>query len=560
MKASRRTYDELAARHPLLAAWAAIVLLTVFLTWPQVLHLGTKVNPHSDPYFSMWRLAWIAHALRVDPQHLFDANIFHPEPRALAYSDATIMEGAIAAPFLWAGVPPVLVYNALLLGGIAASGVAMFVLVRYLTHNVGAALVAAAIFTLAPYRIEHYMHLELQWTMWMPLAFLAAHRAFDERSWRMGALAGVLVWFQLLSCIYYGIFLAMTVALLTVLLAATNPRRATFGLAALAAGGLLCVLLSIPYSRPYIENAALLGVRDAAEIADYSARLLSYATTSRQNWTWGWTAGRFSGGELRVAPGIVAIAFALVALASARRRLVWIYVALCAVAVEMSLGRNGYLYPWLLSHVPGLGGLRAPARFSILAICALAVLAGFGIEWLQRRFSTQRARLRVCAVAIVLVTLESGSAPIHLADVTTKVPDVYRVMKTLGPAPMVELPMPEPASLPGFDPFYQYFSISHWNPLVNGYSGYVSSRYVDTLSRMRAFPDRDSIARLKELNVRYVLVHEALYEKPAQFSSLMIEMARWLELTPIGRYKDWMGNTQLFELHQTGPAGEIMAK
>ena len=28
--------------------------------------------------FSMWRLAWIAHALATDPRHLFDANIFHP--------------------------------------------------------------------------------------------------------------------------------------------------------------------------------------------------------------------------------------------------------------------------------------------------------------------------------------------------------------------------------------------------------------------------------------------------------------------------------------------------
>lgn len=67
-------------------------------------------------------------------------------------------------------------------------------------------------------------------------------------------------------------------------LAATYPRRATFGLAALAAGGLLCLLLSIPYATPYIENTRLLGVRDAAEIASYSARLLSYATTSWQNW------------------------------------------------------------------------------------------------------------------------------------------------------------------------------------------------------------------------------------------------------------------------------------
>ncbi len=48
----------------------------------------------------------------------------------------------------------------------------MFVLARHLIGAMAPALVAAAIFTMAPYRIEHFMHLELQWTMWMPLTLL----------------------------------------------------------------------------------------------------------------------------------------------------------------------------------------------------------------------------------------------------------------------------------------------------------------------------------------------------------------------------------------------------
>ena len=48
----------------------------------------------------------------------------------------------------------------------AGSGLAIFVLARYLTDRTGPALAAAAIFTMAPYRIAHFMHLELQWAMW----------------------------------------------------------------------------------------------------------------------------------------------------------------------------------------------------------------------------------------------------------------------------------------------------------------------------------------------------------------------------------------------------------
>src|SRR6185312_10295451 len=111
------------------------------------------------------------------------------------------------------------VYNLLLLGGIISSGVGMFVLARHLTGSADAALVAAAIFTLAPYRIEHFMHLELQWTMWMPLALWGVHRIYETGSVRFGAITGALLGLQLLSCIYYGAFLGMMVAVVAVLLA-----------------------------------------------------------------------------------------------------------------------------------------------------------------------------------------------------------------------------------------------------------------------------------------------------------------------------------------------------
>src|SRR5207302_1943301 len=112
--------------------------------------MGTRVAAHDDALFSIWRLAWVAHALRVDPRHLFDANIFYPHLRTLAYSDAMLFEALLSAPWLWAHVNPILVYNLLLIGGIVASGMGMFLLVRSLTRNDDAALVSAAIFTLAP--------------------------------------------------------------------------------------------------------------------------------------------------------------------------------------------------------------------------------------------------------------------------------------------------------------------------------------------------------------------------------------------------------------------------
>ncbi|HEX9367477.1 MAG TPA: hypothetical protein VF921_12665, partial [Vicinamibacterales bacterium] len=110
----------------LLAALGLFALLTVAMTWPQALSLSSRATPHQDVYFNMWRLRWFAHALVTPSAHLFDANIFYPEPRTLALSDAMPVEGIVAAPLVWAGMKPVLVHNLLLLGAIAVSGVAMF--------------------------------------------------------------------------------------------------------------------------------------------------------------------------------------------------------------------------------------------------------------------------------------------------------------------------------------------------------------------------------------------------------------------------------------------------
>ena len=195
----------------MMRAIGLIALLTVLMTWPQARVIRTEATPHQDVYFNMWRVEWFAHALATDPSHLFDANIFYPEPDTFALSDAMVVEGMAAAPFVWMGVRAVLLHNLLLLGAIALSGAAMFALARYLTGSRAAGIVAGIVFAFAPYRFEHIMHMEMQWTMWMPLAFLALHRLYDTGRMKYGLALGGCLALQLLSSIYYGIFLAVLV-------------------------------------------------------------------------------------------------------------------------------------------------------------------------------------------------------------------------------------------------------------------------------------------------------------------------------------------------------------
>src|SRR6185295_12890879 len=131
-----------------------------------------------------------------------------------------IVPGVIVAPLHWLGVESILIYNLVFLAGFALSGVGVALLVRRLTGHSGAALVAGIVFAFPPYRIDHYAHLQLQQTQFIPLALLAFHRLLDSGRLRDGALLGVFTACQMLSCMYYGIFLVpyMTVVCGTLLI------------------------------------------------------------------------------------------------------------------------------------------------------------------------------------------------------------------------------------------------------------------------------------------------------------------------------------------------------
>ena len=121
-------------------------------------------------------------------------------------------------------------------------------------------------------------------------------------------------------------------------------------------------------------------------------------------------ACRVGAGEKELFPGLVVIVLALGVLVPAMRRAggasglvpasvgVPLYAGIAAVAFALSMGPAPVLsdalrfstgpYDWLAAVVPGLAGLRVPARFAAVVYVALAVLAAYGAS----RLSIARCR------------------------------------------------------------------------------------------------------------------------------------------------------------------------
>ncbi len=74
------------------------------------------------------------------------------------------------------------------------------------------------------------------------------------------------------------------------------------------------------------------------------------------------------------------------ALAVRAGRYVWFFGGLGVLAVLITLGPNAPLPFWTTLHqLPGFGVLRSPGRYSLLLSLCVAVLAGYGADWLWRR-------------------------------------------------------------------------------------------------------------------------------------------------------------------------------
>ena len=505
-------------------------VLSIAMTWPLARPAGVLVPDSDDAYFSIWRMSWVAHALATDPSHLFDGNVFYPEKDTLAFSDAMLLVGLFATPLLWLGIAPAMVHNALLIVALFTSAVAAFALARRLGASVAGGIVAGIVFGFAPYRFAHIAHLELQWTVWMPLAMLALHRLAEKPSVMIGLALGGCVAAQALSSIYYGVFLCLYLAVAAVIAFVRSRSRVSFATeAAMALAPLTLVVLI--YGPPYVETRAAYGGRSHDEQQRYSASPADFLRVPPHNALRGRQISTVAPDELSLYPGAAPVVLAAVALVPPISAGAALYAALGVVAIEGTLGMNGYLFPALQRVIPGISSLRSPARFDALVLLSLAMLAAIGTTRVTTRWPA--SHVAVALAVVVACLIEYWSVPIPVRAFNAPTSEATRFLAAQRPGSVVlELPVPTPSSLWLYETTYQARSIHHWQPLVNGYSGFAPERYRQTLEELAEFPSDRSMSYLRDLGVKFVVINQGYYREE-EFDQLVKDVSGRQEFWPL---------------------------
>jgi hypothetical protein len=499
--------DSASWRH-LLFAVLGLCAFGVALLYPQLASMGS-VPDLGDPLFSMWRIGWVYRQLLGDPRPLFDANIFYPEPLTLTYSDSMLLPALTAAPLLAAGVHPVVTYNLLMLSGFLLSGITTYLLANRLTGSPRAAFVAAVIYGFYPYRFEHYSHLELQFTYWMPLALLALHRFAATAQLRDALLAALAVVAQLYSSMYYAVFfLFYGTAVFLVLAAARRLHPQTIA-KPLAIAGALALVLAVPLARPYMAAQPIKGDRDVPAVTVFSATASDYLRAHYRSALYGphLLPGRKI--ERALFPGVIPIVLTAVSLGPPIGVTRLAYASGLLVAFDGSLGFHGLMYPYLYDWFPPLRGLRVPARFSVLVGLSLAILSGFGMRRFLRRLTPRRSQFAF--VAVVLALIADLKPTMSLRPVWREPPPIYASLEPVDKIVLAEFPIPGDPFGFGFNTHYMYFSLWHGANMVNGYSGFLPPSYEELARVAGAFPSESVTAFLKQRGVTHVTVNCAFY-------------------------------------------------
>lgn len=508
----------------LIVVTVAYAALTFLMALPFSLSPGSEVVADlPDTHLYIWTLAWDTYAFLHQPLTIFDANIYHPFANTLAYSENLIGSALFAAPIIWLTGNLVLAMNLTAFITCILCGTGAYLLARRLHVTILGAFICGLIFAFAPPRFFRLGQLHMTAMQWIPfsLAFLHTYLQQGRRRDLLFALGCFSL--QALSSGHGAVYLVIAIVVLLVWHAAFGGELAIRRrLRDVGAAGAYLIAPAVWVILPYRIAQDEAGLR-RGYLSDAQPGIESFlASPSRLHL---FLKAQFlepfaKEAEAYLFPGLLVLILAAIALAGwprgqrLRDNATACYLAIGTLSTMMFVTWPFELWRYVY-WLPGFNFIRVPSRFIILTLLALSVLAGLGVDRLIARASRTTAALAVTVIACLLLG-EYWSYPFAGVPYQVEVPAVDRWLNTQ-PKPFVvaEMPVPSPGNWGALERQQtqsMLHATAHWQKTIHGYSGirrpYHDQLYVD----LTAFPDPNSISRLREVGVNYVVVHTQEYD------------------------------------------------
>ncbi len=475
-----------------LLALGAYLLFSLILTWPLAAHGAQAIPGDSfDGWQNFWNLWWVKIALldhHASPY--FTPLLYHPTGVSLWFQTLNIFNGLTSLPIQLAG-GLFWAYNSVVLFSFVLAGFGAYLLALDVLRRVGvsrgpvlhgAAWQAGAVFTFSPFHFAHLLgHMQVFSLEFIPFFVLYFLRAMDattsSRRHSSALMAGLFLILAALCDWYFALYLGLFALLYLLWLGVRKQVHGPqIGAFFLIFG--LALLVTAPLWGPMVQESLRYDFMKPppGQIVQLSGDPMGFLLPSGQHSLWGPWAARLraplsaSPSENTLYVGLVAGLLALVGWAYRRKQLgFWALAA--GVFALFALGPRLHLYgrltaiplPYaLLLKLPFVEIARTVARYDVLVMLAVGILAGAGLETLATRASTPGRQWALAAGLILLVLVDFSPIPYPLSPPDT--PEFYRALAR-DPRQGAVMNLPMDWDRPG----YLLYQTVHGKPLTAAY-------------------------------------------------------------------------------------------
>ncbi|MCX6055656.1 MAG: hypothetical protein NTZ74_12230 [Chloroflexi bacterium] len=484
-------------------------------------------------------------------QLFFNPWMNYPEGWNLSTTDtalASALPGVLFSVFLG----PIAGYNFAMLITFVLSGFFMYLWVKDLTNNEGAALIAGTMFAFLPYRTAHFLagHLNLSGTQWFPLYFYGVYHLLKSGQkfslkWILVTVFAVgAIGFTSMYYLYMTLILSIVFVGAYLLFSKFDILSKKYFWLNMACTMLLSVPLLVASIKPFIDlsHTGVIVERALEYVSTYSASPTDFFLPASSHFIFGKIVGQYFNRDLWIEGSlylsVTGIILSLVALFACRHseKKPLIYAAwICViVSIILSLGINlhwnnenviwkvpdlirpwigqeqTYIYLpsyWLFFHLPFFNSMRAIMRFGVFALVFIPVLSGFGFQWIQRKFSAKISALfTVLILGLLLFEFYPGSYANQLSEPAPREVDLWLAAQP-DQGVVVQFPIQESS-----DVSQTFYTMFYNKPFVGGFfNAYTPVQFSAIESTLSNFPDEGSIDLLKKLFVKYMVVDSSAY-------------------------------------------------
>jgi hypothetical protein len=415
----------------------------------------------------------------------FTPALYHPFGASLYFHTLNVFSDVLALPLLRVASIAT-AYNTLVFGSFVLSGYAVYRLALAVVGPAAhrASFLAGVVFMCSSYRFAHLLgHLDLISTEWLAFYALFLIAVRDEARWPAVLVGGLMLAAAGLTTPYYllfGVLLALICAVTAALFERGLQRLlipARIATTVAVAGLIMSPVLLRMVARGSIEGPSPDPAGDAAR---FSVDLLAFAVPSPLHPWWGTIARRVQDAiqphgftlENIAYLGVVPIGLAAIRGGHAAARRFWTVSAIVfgVLALGPSLRIAGRTVPVvsavmpyrLLAALPYGDIPRVPARFFVVTMLALSVLAAIGAHaWFARR----RIGTATFVALVALVVADNTIVPMPMNAMDA--PAFFaRLAAEPGNAALVEVPIPDD---PAIFPRRMFWQTIHGKPVFGGY-------------------------------------------------------------------------------------------